>query len=65
MTKPETVEGEECDDITVGQAQIPTLTRRISRKTGVIKKTNYAARDAEPGYVEAVEDVKSLHRRNA
>ncbi|HIF01005.1 MAG TPA: hypothetical protein EYG03_09690 [Planctomycetes bacterium] len=57
MAKPETIEGEECDGITVDHEQMPTLTIHFGRKTGLIKKTKYVAKVAELGYQEAVEEA--------
>ena len=57
MAKSETIDGEECDGITVDHQQMPTLTIHFSRKTGLIKRTKYVAKVVELGYEEAVEEA--------
>lgn len=55
--KPETVDGEECEGITVDRKDMPTVTIYFSPKTGLIKKTKYKIKVAELSYKEVTEET--------
>lgn len=60
LTEAQTVDGEECDGVTVKHEQMPELTMYFSRKTGLLKKTKYVTKVAELGFQEAEEE--SIYR---
>jgi hypothetical protein len=57
LAEPETVEGEECQGITIEHEKMPTITMHFSKKTGLIKKTKYKAKVAELGFEEVTEEA--------
>jgi len=57
LVEPETVEGEECEGITIAHEKMPTITMQFSKKTGLIKKTKYKIKAAEQGFEEVTEET--------
>lgn len=57
LAEPETVEGEECEGITIAHEKMPTITMHFSKKTGLIKKTKYKIKVAEQGFEEVTEEA--------
>ena len=57
LAEPETVEGKECEGITIAHEKMPTITMQFSKKTGLIKKTKYKTKVAELGFKEVTEEA--------